>query len=223
MTAPGHTQENRDAEPDASASAPDSGTPEAASPREHAASDGAAERNGPDGDLAADPSADSAQDIADVLAELESAQEALAGARDEVLRSRAEMENVRRRADQEIAKARKFAVEGFAAEMLQVKDSLDLAANVSLDGVDEPVVRNMHEGLALTRRQLETVFEKFGIVELEPAAGEKLNPDLHQAMSMQESAEVPPGHIVHVVQKGFTLNERLLRPAMVIVARAPAD
>ncbi len=206
MTAPGHPQENRDADTAASAPDAEAGRPESVEP----------------GDAGGDATAEAAPDVAEVLAELESAQEALAATRDEALRARAEMENVRRRAEQEIAKARKFAVEGFAAELLQVKDSLDLAANVNLDGVDEPVVRNMHEGLALTRRQLETVFEKFGIAELEPAAGEKLNPDLHQAMSMQESTEVPPGHIVNVIQKGFTLNERLLRPAMVIVARAPA-
>lgn len=166
---------------------------------------------------------DAERGLDEVLAELASALEERDAARDEALRARAEMENVRRRAEQEAQKARKFAVEGFAGEMLQVKDSLDLAANVSLEGIDEPVVQNMHEGLALTRRQLDAVFEKFGIEAVEPAAGDKLNPELHQAMSMQESAEVAPGHIVHVVQKGFTLNQRLLRPAMVIVARAPAD
>ncbi len=212
MTAPGNTQSSRDADPAETAAVEQPGQAagnRAADPAETATAQG-------------EPANAEERDPAEVLAELESAQEALAEARDEALRARAEMENVRRRAEQEIAKARKFAVEGFASEMLQVKDSLDLAANVSLEGVESAVVQNMHEGLALTRRQLDSVFEKFGIATVDPDAGEKLNPDLHQAMSVQESADVPPGHILQVIQKGFTLNDRLLRPAMVIVAKAPA-
>ncbi len=142
--------------------------------------------------------------------------------RDQCLRATAEAENVRRRSEQEIAKVRKFAVEGFAGELLPVKDSLDLAAAVELGSAADEVVKAMHEGLELTRRQLDSVFEKFGIAVLEPARGDRLDPERHQAMSLQESDEVAPNHVLQVIQKGFTLNDRLLRPAMVIVARAPA-
>ncbi|MCZ7600474.1 MAG: nucleotide exchange factor GrpE [Gammaproteobacteria bacterium] len=154
--------------------------------------------------------------------ELEAVRAELAEAKEQLLRARAEAENTRRRAEQEISKSRKFAVEAFAAELLSVKDSLDLAASVDLGGRDDDVVRSMHEGLALTLRQLDGAFEKFGIAAVEPAVGDKLNPELHQAMSLQESSEVAPNHVLLVVQKGFTLNDRLLRPAMVIVAKTPA-
>jgi len=154
--------------------------------------------------------------------ELEAVRAELAEAKEQLLRARAEAENTRRRAEQEISKSRKFAVEAFAAELLSVKDSLDLAAGVDLGGRDDDVVRSMHEGLTLTLRQLDGAFEKFGIAAVEPAVGDKLNPELHQAMSLQESSEVAPNHVLLVVQKGFTLNDRLLRPAMVIVAKAPA-
>jgi len=153
---------------------------------------------------------------------LETARREAAEMKEQFLRASAEMENIRRRSEQEVSKARKFAVEGFAGEMLSVKDSLDLAANVDMSGEAHSVVTGMQEGLELTLRQLNGVFDKFGIATVEPEAGEKLNPDFHQAMSLQEHGEIPPNHIVQVIQKGYTLNERLLRPAMVIVAKAPA-
>ena len=155
------------------------------------------------------------------LNELELAQKEAADARDQALRAVAEMENVRRRSEQEISKARKFAVEGFATELLQVKDSLDLAANVSLDDSQDDVVKGMAEGLSLTLKQLDSVFEKFGVETITPENGEKLNPELHQAMALQPSDEVEANHILSVIQKGYTLNGRLLRAAMVIVAKAP--
>jgi molecular chaperone GrpE len=175
-----------------------------------------------DGETGEAPSTSGATDPESVLEQLETTQMELADMREQYMRAVAEVENVRRRSEQEILKVRKFALEGFASELLAVKDSLDLAASVELGERDDPLVANMHEGLSLTRRQLDKVFEKFGIATLDPATGEKLNPDLHQAMSRQESAEVAPNHILQVIQKGFTLNDRLLRPAMVIVARAPA-
>ncbi|MFT5112455.1 MAG: molecular chaperone GrpE [Parasphingorhabdus sp.] len=155
------------------------------------------------------------------LDELEQARQDAGEARDQALRAVAEMENVRRRSEQEIGKARKFAVEAFATELLQVKDSLDLAANVSLDDSQDDVVKGMAEGLSLTLKQLDGVFEKFGIQTVSPAAGDKLNPELHQAMVLQPSTDVEPNHILNVVQKGYTLNDRLLRAAMVIVAKVP--
>ena len=157
-----------------------------------------------------------------LLDALEAARGELAETRDDFLRAKAEAENVRRRSEQEIARVRKFAVEAFAAELLTVKDSLDLAADVELGDRADDRVKGMHEGLALTRRQLDAVFEKFGIVAVEPQPGDRLNPELHQAMSMEESDAIEPNRVARVVQKGFTLNERLLRAAMVIVAKAPA-
>ncbi|GJL80827.1 MAG: hypothetical protein DHS20C01_04610 [marine bacterium B5-7] len=160
-------------------------------------------------------------DISDVDA-LEAVKQELSDMKEQFLRAKAEAENIRRRSELEITKARKYAVENFAAELLSVKDSLDLAANVDLSNNEDDVVNSMHEGLELTLRQLDNVFEKFGITALEPQTGDKLNPELHQAMTVQVSAEMPPNHIVKVIQKGFSLNDRLLRPAMVIVAKAPS-
>lgn len=210
MSQAGNHPENRDGEP----KAPDFEDPAPG------VFDGSADpRNGND-DGAVQP----VEDDPEVLTEqLESTRTELAEMREQYMRAVAEVENVRRRSEQEIAKARKFAVEGFASELLAVKDSLDLAASVNLGDRQDPLVVNMHEGLSLTRKQLDTVFEKFGISVLEPEPGDKLNPDLHQAMSLQESAEVAPNHILQVIQKGFTLNERLLRPAMVVVAKAPVS
>lgn len=210
MSQAGNHPENREGEPK---------TPDIENPAPGVFDGTTAPRNGDD-DGAVDP----VEEDPEVLTEqLETTRTELVEMREQYMRAVAEVENVRRRSEQEIAKARKFAVEGFASELLAVKDSLDLAASVDLGDRQDPLVVNMHEGLSLTRKQLDTVFEKFGISVLEPVPGDKLNPDLHQAMSLQESAEVPPNHILQVIQKGFTLNERLLRPAMVVVARAPVS
>ena len=140
--------------------------------------------------------------------------------KDQYIRAKAEMENIRRRADKQIADSRKFAVEGFAKELLGVRDSLQLAADVEVEAEDSDAVKSMKEGLGLTLKQLDGVFNKFSIQEIAPNAGDKLDPNLHQAMTMVPSAEVEAGCIVSTMQKGYQLNERLLRPAMVIVAKA---
>jgi len=142
--------------------------------------------------------------------------------RDEFLRAKAEAENARKRAQTEITNARRFAVEGFAGELLNVRDSLDLARAVDLNEGDS-VVERVVEGLELTLRQLDSVFERFSVYEISPEVGDKLDPDAHQAMSLIETAEVPANHIFQVVQKGYRLNERLLRPARVLVAKAPTE
>lgn len=142
---------------------------------------------------------------------------------DKFLRAKAESDNIRRRAEQEITHARKFAVEPFAAELLAVKDSLELAAKVEIEADNAEALMQMREGLELTLKQLESAFEKFSIVRLAPEAGEKFNPEHHQAMSMVESAEVDANHILQTIQSGYMIHERLLRPAMVIVAKAPAS
>jgi len=157
-------------------------------------------------------SAADAADVAKLQAELDDAHE-------KFVRAHAEMENVRRRADNEVAKARKFAIENFAAELLPVKDSLELASAVEISDDNAEALEKMREGLALTLKMFDKAFEKFNVEELNPAAGDKLDPESHQAMGTMESDEVEPNHVVNVVQKGYRLNDRLLRPAMVMVAR----
>ena len=140
--------------------------------------------------------------------------------RDESLRSYADAENARKRAQSEISNARRFALEGFASELLNVRDSLELAKSVDLDGA-EGVVERVVEGLELTLKQLDSAFERFSVFEISPEVGDKLDPESHQAMTLAPSADVAPNHICQVIQKGYRLHDRLLRPARVIVAKAP--
>jgi len=130
--------------------------------------------------------------------------------------AKAEGENIRRRAAEDVNKAHKFAVERFANEMLAVKDSLDAAMDVETENIE-----SFKNGMELTLKQLTGVFEKFNIVELNPV-GEKLDPHKHQAMSMVESDQ-EANTVVSVMQKGYALNDRVLRPAMVMVAKEKAS
>ncbi len=165
---------------------------------------------------------DTAVDARQLAAELEDARASVDELNERFLRAKAEAENVRRRAENDVASARKFAIERFAAEMLAVKDSLDLARSVELGENDSPAVAQMLEGLELTLKQMGSVFDRFAIREVAPEKGEKFDPELHQAMTTQPSEDVEPNHVLSVMQKGYTLNDRLLRPAMVIVAARPA-
>lgn len=153
--------------------------------------------------------------------QLEQARAEAAENLDKFLRAKAEAENVRRRSAEEANRVRKFAIEQFAGELLAVRDSLELASQVELGGDTGAAVKQMHEGVLLTLKQLDNVFEKSGISVVDPA-GEKFNPELHQAMTLVETGDVEPNHVVSVMQKGYVLNDRLLRPAMVVVAKAPA-
>ena len=123
------------------------------------------------------------------------------------------MENIRRRAEDEAAKARKFAVEGFAESLLPVKDSLEAAL---ADTSGKPDV--LKQGVELTLSQLKSAFERNRLQEIAPAAGDKFDPTLHQAISVQP-AEQPSGTVVSVLQKGYRIAERTLRPALVTVAQ----
>lgn len=158
------------------------------------------------------------------IAELEQAladnHKAVADHQEVVLRTRAEMENVRRRSAQEVEKAQKFALEKFAGELLPVVDNLERALGL-VDASNE-ALKPMAEGLELTLRGFVNSLAKFGVEGVDPA-GQPFNPELHQAMSMVENAELPAGSVLFVMQKGYTLNGRLLRPAMVAVTRAPAS
>jgi molecular chaperone GrpE len=130
----------------------------------------------------------------------------------DILYSKAEAENIRKRSLEEIEKARKFAVERFSQEILLVKDSLDAALIIEKASLDD-----YKNGMELTKKQLINIFEKFGIEEIDPV-GETFDPNYHQAMSMIES-EDDPNKVLTVMQKGYKLNERMLRPALVSVSK----
>jgi molecular chaperone GrpE len=136
------------------------------------------------------------------------------------LRLQADMENLRKRSERELANAHKYALERFAQELLPVRDSLELGlAAFDNDNADTGTLR---EGIELTLQMLASAMGKFEIREVNPQ-DERFNPDFHQAMSLQERADVEPNTVVTVVQKGYLLNDRLIRPAMVIVSKLPAD
>ncbi|BCM24565.1 nucleotide exchange factor GrpE [Methyloradius palustris] len=146
----------------------------------------------------------------DQIAELEAQ---LAEQQAAVLYAKAEGENIRRRAADDIDKARKFALEKFSGELLAVRDSLEAALNI-----ETGTLESYKNGVEITVKQLSHVFEKFHIVELNPV-GEKFDPNKHQAISSVE-ADQEPNTVVSVLQKGYTLNDRVLRPALVMVAKA---
>ena len=149
-----------------------------------------------------------------LLARLE---EEAAAARDAALRAAADAQNVKRRAEQDVEKARKFALEQFARELLPVVDNLEraLEATAGQDAAVKPIA----EGVELTLKSLLDALRKFNIATVDPQ-GEPFDPNLHQAMSMVENAAVEPNSVIAVMQKGYTLNGRLLRPAMVMVSKA---
>ena len=139
-------------------------------------------------------------------------EEKLAEAEAQILYVKAEGENIRKRSIDDIDKARKFALERFSGELLSVKDSLDAAL-----AVENANLESYKNGVELTQKQLINVFEKFGINEIN-ALGEKFDPNQHQAISMVESEE-EPNKILTVLQKGYLLNERVIRPALVTVSK----
>ncbi len=132
---------------------------------------------------------------------------------DAFLRAKAEMENIRRRAQEDITKAHKFAVEGFAESLLPVKDSLEMALKI-----ETPSLESLKEGVEMTLKQLSAAFEKNRLVEVNPQPGEKLDPMKHQAISMVPTDQ-EANTIVTVLQKGYMIADRLLRPALVTVSQ----
>jgi molecular chaperone GrpE len=138
----------------------------------------------------------------------------LAELQDAFLRAKADAENVRRRAQEDIGKAHKFAIESFAESLMPVKDSLEMALKIETVSVEA-----LKEGTEATLRQLTSAFEKNRLLEINPAKGEKLDPSKHQAVSMVP-ADQEANTIVDVLQKGYTIADRLLRPALVTVAQA---
>ena len=151
----------------------------------------------------------------EMLAEIERLRATIVSQHDEVLRVQADMENLRKRSAREVENAHKFGLEKVMNELLPVRDSLELGLNAAGDeGVD---VASVREGLELTLKMLDTATSKFGLESVDPT-GEAFDPERHQAISMQEVAGTESGTVLNVIQKGFTLNDRLVRPAMVIVA-----
>jgi molecular chaperone GrpE len=134
------------------------------------------------------------------------------------LRAAAELENVRKRAARDVENAHRFALERFASELLAVRDSLEMGLAVG----DDADVDTLLQGKEATLKQLVAIMERFGVEELDPQ-GEPFDPAVHEAMTMQASAEVEPGSVLTVFQKGYALNGRLLRPARVVVAAEAED
>ena len=137
---------------------------------------------------------------------------------DQLMRARAELDNLRKRSQRELENAHKFAVDKFSQDMLQVWDSLELGHQAAQD--ENADVAKLREGTELTLKLLVNLMEKNGIQQINPE-GEPFNPDYHQAMAMQDRDDVEPNTVVVVVQKGYLLNGRLMRPAMVMVSKAP--
>ncbi|PSW18899.1 nucleotide exchange factor GrpE [Photobacterium sanctipauli] len=157
--------------------------------------------------------------IAELEAALLTSEAKVKDQQDSVLRARAEVDNMRRRTEQEIDKARKFALNKFAEELLPVIDNMERAIEMA-DKNDE-AIKPMVEGVDLTLKTMMGTVEKFGLKQLNPL-GEAFNPEFHQAMSIQESAEHEPNTVMLVMQKGYELNGRVVRPAMVMVSKAAA-
>ena len=135
---------------------------------------------------------------------------------DQVLRLQADLENLRRRSERDLANAHKFGLERFVNELLPVRDSLEMG----LTAFDTENTAKQKEGIELTLQMMTSVMDKFEIREVDPQ-DQPFDPDFHQAMSRQERTDVEPNTVVTVVQKGYLLNDRLIRPAMVIVSKAP--
>jgi len=133
---------------------------------------------------------------------------------DKYVRAAAELDNVRKRAARDVDNARKFALERFAADLLAVRDSMEMG----LDSADSADAEQLRAGTEATLKLLGTTMERFGITEIDPL-GEPFDPELHEAMTMQPSPDAEPGTVLTVFQKGYLINGRLLRPARVIVAQ----
>jgi len=156
-------------------------------------------------------------EIAMLYGELEAAKQTIADQKDSVVRAAADVDNMRRRAAQDVEKAHKFALEKFANELLPVIDNLERA--IEFSDKENETLKPLLEGIDMTVKSFNDAVAKFGVEIVNPQ-GEIFNPDFHQAMSIQPSNDVTPNTVLAVMQKGYTLNGRLLRPAMVMVSKA---
>lgn len=136
---------------------------------------------------------------------------------DQLVRTQAQMDNLRKRQERELENAHKYALERFVNELLPVRDSMEMGLAAAND--ENATIDHLREGTALTLKLFSDVMEKFNVEQINPE-GQPFDPELHQAMSVQPRSDVPPNTVVIVVQKGYTLNGRLVRPAMVMVSQA---
>ncbi|EPN8461872.1 molecular chaperone GrpE [Vibrio cidicii] len=164
----------------------------------------------------AEESDEAAAKIAELEAALLASESRVKEQQDAVLRARADVENMRRRSEQEIDKARKYALNKFAEELLPVIDNLERAIQAA--DVESEAVKPLLEGVELTHKTFVDTVNKFGLKEINPE-GEVFNPEFHQAMSIQESPDHESNTVMFVMQKGYELNGRVIRPAMVMVAK----
>ncbi len=158
--------------------------------------------------------------VEELKQELEETKQKAHEAWDKAVRTQAEMENLKRRTQKDLEDTHKFALTNFGKELLPVFDSVVLGLQAATGDSEE--VQKFREGSELTIKQFEALFSKFNIVAVDPI-GQAFNPEHHQAMLMQEQEGAEPNTVINVFQKGYTLNGRLLRPAMVVVAKAPEN
>lgn len=156
-------------------------------------------------------------DVEQLMEKIAEVELAAATAKDDLLRVKAEMQNLRRRTEQDIEKAHKYGQEKFSIELLSVMDNLERALEAASEH-DNETVKAIYDGVELTRKSFIDCFNKFNIEAVDPL-GEPFDPELHQAMSTQENNEVEPNTVVAVMQKGYTLHGRVIRPAMVMVSK----
>lgn len=169
------------------------------------------------------PEAEVESDVApseDLTARVRGLEEQLVAAQDQSLRMAADLQNVRRRAEQDVEKAHKFALERFASDLLPVVDSLE--RGLELSTAEDEATKAVREGMELTLKLFLDTLKRHQLEAIDPH-GAPFNPEHHQAMAMEESASAEPNSVLKVFQKGYLLNGRLLRPAMVVVSRAPSE
>jgi len=163
---------------------------------------------------------DTNADAEDLAAKIEALEAKVQENWDHYVRTKAEMENMRRRGERDLENAHKYALERFAQELLPVKDSLEMG--VAAAQAEAADVDKLREGSEMTLRMLDSAMEKFNIKTVNPL-DEPFNPELHQAMTMIEMPDKEPNTVINVLQKGYTLNDRLVRPAMVVVSKVAAE
>jgi len=166
------------------------------------------------------PEAEEKDELTVLKEQVEALTQELADTKDNALRTVADAQNSKRRAEKDVENARKYALEKFASEMLGIVDNLERAVDAA--DKDDETVKPLLEGVELTHKSLIDGLKKFNVEQLDPV-GEPFDPQFHQAMSMVENPDVEPNTITLVMQKGYSLNGRLLRPAMVMVAKAPTS
>ena len=157
--------------------------------------------------------------LVEALKKIVDAEEVATRANDDLLRVQAEMQNLRRRSEQDIEKAHKYSQEKFSTELLSVMDNLERALAAAANHEDD-TVKAIYEGVDLTLKSFTDCFNRFHIEAVDPM-GEPFDPQIHQAMTIIENAEVEPNTVIEVMQKGYTLHGRVIRPAMVVVSKEP--